>query len=338
MKVLITGTAGFIGFHLVTKLHASGFEIVGLDNINNYYDVRLKYDRLKEHDISKKNIKFNTLIHSKTLKNYRFVQLNLEDKQLINSLFKTEKFEIVIHLAAQAGVRYSIENPYSYINSNIMGFMNIIEGCRNFPVKHLYYASSSSVYGGNNKAPFEEIDNVDNPTSLYAATKKANELIATSYHKLYNISCTGMRFFTVYGPWGRPDMAYYLFTKAILDGDSIKVFNNGNLKRDFTYIDDIINSIYLLIEKDMSLIKCINRLLNIGNNKSIKLLEFISKLESSLNKKAKMELLPMQKGDVLQTYANIDKLVKITGYRPRTNLDEGLEKFTFWYNNYITSL
>lgn len=337
MKTLITGAAGFIGFHLVRTLFYKGFEVVGLDNINDYYDVKLKYARLKELGINPDRIKYDELLQSKELTNFSFIKLNLEDKARIDLLFQNEKFDIVINLAAQAGVRYSIENPSAYVNSNLVGFINILEACRRNPIKHLYYASSSSVYGKNKKVPFSEEDNVDNPVSLYAATKKANELLATSYHNLYDISCSGLRFFTVYGPWGRPDMAYYSFTDAILKGQTIKVFNNGNLKRDFTYIDDIISSIELLIERDKHEIKKLNRILNIGNNKPVKLLDFISTIENALNKGAKKKFLPMQQGDVLETYANIDRLIKITGYEPKISISEGVSRFTSWYCDFLAS-
>ncbi len=337
MTVLITGAAGFIGFHLANKLYTKGFKIVGLDNINDYYDVNLKHARLEEHGICKNRIEYGVLVQSEKLSNYSFIKLNLEDKEQIDAIFQNHKFDIVINLAAQAGVRYSIENPYAYVNSNLVGFMNILEACRNNPIKHLYYASSSSVYGKNKKTPFSEKDNVDNPVSLYAATKKANELLAASYHNLYNISCTGLRFFTVYGPWGRPDMAYYSFTEAILKGETIKVFNNGNLKRDFTYIDDIIESIGLLIEKDKLKVTKLNRVLNIGNNKPVKLLDFISTLENALNKSAKKKFYPMQQGDVLETYADIDQLIKITGYHPKVSLSEGIKRFTSWHCDFLVS-
>jgi len=330
MKILVTGAAGFIGFHLVSRLVTEGFEIVGLDNINDYYDVNLKYARLKEQGINTAKIKYGEIVQSEELTNHRFVKLNLEDKEQIDKLFQNEKFDLVINLAAQAGVRYSIENPYAYLNSNLVGFMNVLEACRHNPVKHLYYASSSSVYGKNKKVPFSENDKVDNPVSLYAATKKANELLAASYHNLYDISCTGLRFFTVYGPWGRPDMAYYSFTEDILNGKTIKVFNNGNLKRDFTYIDDIIESIYLLFQKDKANSSHVNRVLNIGNNKPENLLDFISILENELGIKAKREFLPMQPGDVYETYADINKLIDLTGYTPKVKLQTGLSNFVRW--------
>ncbi len=333
-SVLVTGASGFIGFHLVNRLAVEGFEIIGLDNINDYYDEDLKYARLNNQGINKEVVQYAEIIQSKKFDNYQFIKLNLEDKKELDILFKKNKFDIVINLAAQAGVRFSVKNPYAYINSNVVGFMNILEACRNNPVKQLYYASSSSVYGKNKKVPFSEKDNVDNPVSLYAATKKTNELLAAAYHSLYNISCTGLRFFTVYGPWGRPDMAYYSFTKDILNEKTIKVFNRGNLRRDFTYIDDIIESIYLLIKKDKTDCKHKNRILNIGNNRPENLLDFISIIEKKLGIVAKKQYLPMQKGDVYETYANVDELIKITGYKPKIKLKLGLNHFIDWYLNY----
>ena len=335
-SILITGACGFIGFHLINRLAVEGFEIIGLDNINDYYDVDLKYARLNNQGIIRNEIKYAQLKQSKKFENYRFIKLNLEDKEELNILFENSKFDYVINLAAQAGVRYSIDNPYAYINSNLIGFMNILEACRHNPVKHLYYASSSSVYGKNKKVPFSEKDNVDNPVSLYAATKKANELLAAAYHNLYDISCTGLRFFTVYGPWGRPDMAYYSFTEDILNGKTIKVFNNGDLKRDFTYVDDIIESIYLLFQKDKTKSTPVNRVLNIGNNKPENLLDFISILEKKLGIEAKKQYLPMQQGDVYETYADIDELIKITGYTPKVKLKSGLSHFIKWYRDYYS--
>ena len=335
-SLLITGACGFIGYHLVKRLATLGFEIIGLDNINDYYDLDLKYARLNNQGVYKDEIKYAEIKQSKTFDNYRFIKLNLEDKENLDILFEKNKIDCIIHLAAQAGVRYSIENPYAYINSNLIGFMNILEACRYNPIKHLYYASSSSVYGKNNKVPFSEKDNVDNPVSLYAATKKSNELLAAAYHNLYSLSCTGLRFFTVYGPWGRPDMAYYSFTDNILKGKAINVFNYGDLMRDFTYIDDIIESIYLLFQKDKISRTIVNRILNIGNNKSENLLDFISILENELGIEAKKQYMPMQQGDVYETYANIDELKKITGYSPKTNLKLGISNFIKWYRVYYS--
>ena len=334
MKVLITGSAGFIGFHLVTRLVLSGYDIVGLDNINDYYDVDLKYARLHEHGINRGKIEYSELVQSEHFENYRFIKLNLEAKEQIDALFEEEQFDIVINLAAQAGVRYSIENPYAYLNSNIVGFMNILEACRNYPVQHLYYASSSSVYGKNKKVPFSETDNVDDPVSLYAATKKANELLAASYHNLYSFSCTGLRFFTVYGPWGRPDMAYYSFSEKIIKGDTIQVYNHGDLKRDFTYIDDIIESIYKLIKVDKKTETVIKRVLNIGNNSPEKLLDFIQILENEIGTEAIKEFLPMQQGDVYETYADISQLKSIIGFTPKVDLKSGIQRYIKWYNGY----
>ena len=333
-KILITGTAGFIGYHLTELLASNNFDIIGIDNLNSYYNVNLKKDRLKQLE------KFN---------NFKFLKIDLVDKDALFELFKKEEFEYVIHLAAQAGVRYSIENPFAYIDSNITGFINILEACRNFPVKHLIYASSSSVYGANVKQPFSENDNVDHPVSLYAATKKSNELMAHTYSDLYKIPTTGLRFFTVYGPWGRPDMAYFSFTKNILEGKEIKVFNNGNLERDFTYIDDIVFAIEKLIDKtpketpnwdrvkaEPSTSFAPYRVFNIGNNKPVKLMEFISTLEKLLGKEANKKFLPMQPGDVYSTYADISKLNELIGYKPTTSIEEGLAKFVKWYRKYLS--
>jgi UDP-glucuronate 4-epimerase len=311
MKVLVTGAAGFIGFHLVNRLITEGFEVVGLDIINNYYDVNLKYSRLKECGIDEAEINENILINSNKYSNYQFIKLNIEDKKNLFNLFQKEKFDYVINLAAQAGVRYSIENPDVYISSNIVGFLNILEACRHHKIKHLVYASSSSVYGLNGKIPFSTSDNVDHPISLYAASKKSNELMAHTYSHLYNIPTTGLRFFTVYGPWGRPDMALFLFTKAILDDKPIDVYNNGKMFRDFTYIDDIVEGIYKVANnpskgnknwdnKNPNPSDSISpyKIYNIGNSTPVKLMDFISEIEKNLNKKAKINFLPLQPGDV----------------------------------------
>ncbi|MGE5797338.1 MAG: NAD-dependent epimerase [Ignavibacteria bacterium] len=332
VKILITGAAGFIGYHLTQKLCEMNYEVVGLDNLNDYYDIQLKENRLKQ---------------LKILHNFTFYKIDLNDRIGINSLFRNNKFDYIINLAAQAGVRYSLVNPYAYIESNISGFLNILESCRNYPVKHLIYASSSSVYGGNTKTPFTTNDNVDHPVSLYAATKKSNELMAHTYSNLYDIPVTGLRFFTVYGPWGRPDMAYYSFTKDIIEGKQINIFNHGEMKRDFTYIDDIIDGIVCLIDKipvpdkewennsqKVSSSFAPYRLYNIGNNKPVELMKFIEILEEKIGKKAEKKFLQMQPGDVLETYADIDDLTRLTGFRPKIKIDEGLEKFVKWYKEY----
>ncbi|MDL2223069.1 NAD-dependent epimerase [Bacteroidales bacterium OttesenSCG-928-M11] len=334
MKVLVTGAAGFIGFSLVRFLQECGVDsIVGLDNINDYYNPQLKYDRLKETGILKDSIQYGHFSQSNRYTNYRFVKLNLEDRSAIEQLFKDEQFDYVCHLAAQAGVRYSLENPHAYIDSNIVGFINILEACRQNPVRHLVFASSSSVYGMNVKVPFSEEDRVDNPVSLYAATKKANELMAYTYSHLYNIPTSGLRFFTVYGPWGRPDMAPVLFTKAIVEDKPLQVFNNGQMMRDFTYIDDIVEGIYRVINtapKETPAYK----LYNIGCSKPVKLLDFIKSLESALGKDAVLEMKAMQKGDVTQTYADTTRLEKEVGYKPQVQLEQGISRFVDWYKSY----
>jgi UDP-glucuronate 4-epimerase len=336
MKILISGTAGFIGFHLAKQLlNTRSHEIIGLDSINDYYNSQLKYDRLIATGIGQNKIKYGTLIQSELFDNYRFIQLNLEDRPALETLFTDEKFDIVCHLAAQAGVRYSIENPYSYIDSNIVGFINILECCRHKGIKHLIYASSSSVYGINSKVPFSENDRTDYPVSLYAATKKASELMAYTYSHLYHIPMTGLRFFTVYGPWGRPDMAPMLFTKAIMEGNPIKVFNNGNLSRDFTYVDDIIDGIIKMTDKISERTGQIyHRIYNIGNSHPVKLIDFIHTLEDAIGKKAVMEMYPMQQGDVYQTYADVSAMEKDFDYAPSVTLQEGIAQFIKWYKNY----
>ena len=334
MKILVTGAAGFIGFHMCEKLAKSENDIYGIDNINNYYDVGLKYDRLKELGFSKKNTSRElNEVKSKKYKNLRFSRLDITDLKSLDRLFKKEKFDVVCHLAAQAGVRYSIINPSAYTNSNIIGFLNLLECCRQNNIKKLVYASSSSVYGNNKKIPFDEKDNVDNPISLYAASKKSNELMAHAYSHLYSIETIGLRFFTVYGPWGRPDMAYYLFTKAIINNETINVFNNGKLTRDFTYIDDIVNGVsntLLLESKNTSLYK----LYNIGNGSPVNLLDFIQNIEMIIGKKSLKNMLPSQPGDVNQTYANTNNLEKDYFYKSNTDLKFGVEKFVSWYKNY----
>lgn len=331
-KILITGAAGFIGFHLAHKMIKNNFDVYGLDNLNNYYDAKLKEDRLKVLQY---------------YSNFSFQRINLAKKDDLFKLIAKVNPSIVINLAAQAGVRYSIINPQAYVESNLVGFANILEACRIYQVKHLFYASSSSVYGANKKVPFSETDNVDHPVSLYAATKKSNELMAHTYSNLYNIPTTGLRFFTVYGPWGRPDMAYFSFTKDILEGKEIDVFNNGDMERDFTYIDDIVEGIIKLIDKppvsnadwdyfnpDPATSFAPYRIFNIGNNQPVKLLEFIKVLEKKLKKEANKVFLPMQPGDVKTTFANIDRLSEAIGFKPKTSIEEGLNKFVEWYREY----
>lgn len=326
MKILITGTAGFIGFHLAKKLLDEGHTVIGYDNINDYYDVNLKYARLDELGICKNEIKDNKKTLSKKYKNHKFIKANLEDSNVLNKLFEEEKFDAVCNLAAQAGVRYSIENPHAYIQSNIVGFTNILEACRNYDVKNLSYASSSSVYGLNKEQPFKTTDKTDSPISLYAATKKSNELMAHAYSHLYGIKTTGLRFFTVYGPWGRPDMAPMLFADAISNDRAIKVFNNGEMSRDFTYIDDIVEGIIKVIKKPSDF-----KIYNIGNNSPIALMDFIKNLENSLGKKAEKIFLPMQDGDVVSTYADVSELIKDFAYKPNTKLEDGIKEFVNWY-------
>lgn len=332
MKILVTGAAGFIGMTTSLRLLARGDEVIGLDNMNDYYDVVLKQNRLKR-----------LTSHA----NFKFVQLDVEDRSGIESLFAEEKFEKVIHLAAQAGVRYSLKNPHAYVDSNLIGFVNILEGCRHNKVQHLVYASSSSVYGGNTKMPFSEHDSVDHPVSLYAATKKANELMAHTYSHLYNLPTTGLRFFTVYGPWGRPDMALFLFTKAIMDGRPIEVYNYGNMQRDFTYVDDIVEGVVRVVDRvaapdleyspsiaDPATSNVPYRVFNIGNNNPVPLLDFIACIEAALGKKAEKNLLPLQDGDVPATYANTDALQDWVGFVPGTSIQTGIENFVSWYRKY----
>lgn len=339
MKILVTGAAGFIGFFVCKELLKKGHLVVGLDNINDYYDINLKYARLNELGIDiKKAEKFNLFTEStKYPEAFKFIRMNLEDRVTLPELFMKEKIDVVCNLAAQAGVRYSLENPQAYIDSNVVGFLNILECCRNHNIKHLVYASSSSVYGLNKKIPFETSDNVDYPISLYAATKKSNELMAHTYSHLYGFPTTGLRFFTVYGPWGRPDMAMFLFTDSIIKGKPIKVFNNGEMERDFTYIDDIVEGVVRILEKDASSKKTIQqsyKIYNIGNNQSVKLMDFIKTIEKCLNITAKKEMFPMQPGDVSATWANVDDLIHDYDYRPNTSIKNGVQKFTEWYKNY----
>ena len=338
MKILVTGAAGFIGFYVSKVLLDKGHQVVGLDNVNDYYDVNLKYARLKELGINKKDAsRFNNLCSSADNHNFSFIKMNLEDRLELPKLFENQKFDIVCNLAAQAGVRYSLENPESYIDSNMVGFLNILECCRNYNIKHLVYASSSSVYGLNKKIPFSTDDNVDHPISLYAATKKSNELMAYTYSHLFKIPTTGLRFFTVYGPWGRPDMAMFLFTDAISNNRPIKVFNHGNMERDFTYIDDIVEGVVRIIEKqpdERIRNKELYKLYNIGNNNSVKLLDFIKEIELNLGKESKKDMLPMQPGDVERTWANVDELIKDYNYSPNTSIKEGVKAFIDWFKLY----
>jgi len=321
MKILVTGGAGFIGFHLSKRLLSDGFEVIGYDNLNDYYDVNLKYARLE------------------ILKNYEkftFIKGDLADKDAVFSVFTEHKPEIVVNLGAQAGVRYSITNPDVYIESNIIGFFNILEACRHNPVKHLLFASSSSVYGNQKKTPFSTEDNVDHPISLYAATKKSNELMAFTYSHLYKIPATGLRFFTVYGPFGRPDMAYFSFTNKIIKGEPIKIFNNGDMYRDFTYVDDIVEGICNMLQRPPKEDENGDsyKVYNIGNNKPEKLMYFIETLEKAIGKTAKKEFLPMQAGDVYQTYADVTDLAHDFNFKPSTSIEDGLAKFAAWYKEY----
>ena len=314
MKILVTGAAGFIGFHLCKSLLDYDNEILGIDNLNDYYDPNLKLARLEQ---------------LKPLENFKFEKIDIADRESLTQSFQSFKPNKVVNLAAQAGVRYSIENPYAYMNSNLVGFINIIELCRHNDVEGFIYASSSSVYGGNTKIPFSVEDRVDKPIALYAATKRANELIAHSYSHLYGLHTTGLRYFTVYGPWGRPDMALFIFTNKIISGEPIPVFNNGNMKRDFTYIDDIIAGTRAAIEKNY---KC--EIFNLGNHKSEKLMDIISLIEQNLGKKAEINFLPMQPGDVHESFSDIDKTEKMLGYEPTTDVDVGIGKFLEWYKGY----
>lgn len=344
MKILVTGAAGFIGFFVAQSLLDKGHTVVGLDNINDYYDSNLKYARLLELGISKTDAEhFNRLSYSESYPNFSFIRLALEDRENLPNVFKEQHFDTVCNLAAQAGVRYSLENPEAYIDSNVVGFLNILECCRNFDIKHLVYASSSSVYGLNEKIPFETTDHVDHPISLYAATKKSNELMAHSYGHLYGFKTTGLRFFTVYGPWGRPDMAMFLFTDAIIKGKPIKVFNNGQLERDFTYIDDITEGVVRVLETKMDDThgkgqKEHYKIYNIGNSKSVKLLDFIVAIEESLGITAKKDMMTMQPGDVEKTWANVDDLIADYGYSPNTPIKIGVQRFVEWYKVYYSSL
>lgn len=321
-KVLVTGAAGFIGYHLCTLLTQNEFSVTGIDSLNSYYDLSLKLDRVE------------CLTENP---HFRFQVLNICDKSALDELFQQNRFDLVINLAAQAGVRYSIEQPYKYADSNLIGFLNILEACRNFPVEHLLFASSSSVYGLNSKVPFSVGDTTDKPASLYAATKKANELMAYSYAHTYGIPCTGMRFFTVYGPYGRPDMAYFSFTKRILEGTPIQLYNHGKMQRDFTYVDDVVKAIHKLVQIPPAADEETGnsyRVVNIGNNSPVQLLYFVQVIEQLTGKKAAIEFKEMQMGDIETTYANIDRLKRITGFTPETSIEEGMRKFVAWYCDY----
>lgn len=340
MKILVTGSAGFIGFHLTKRLLNEGYDVIGLDNLNDYYDVELKKDRLKLLGI--KQINENTLVSSTSNNNYQFYKTDLENRDSVEQLFDEENFDVVINLAAQAGVRHSLKNPYTYIDSNVIGFLNILEGCRHNNISHLIYASSSSVYGANKKMPFKTSDVVDHPVSLYAASKKSNELMAHTYSYLYDIPTTGLRFFTVYGPWGRPDMALFIFTKAMLEGKPIDVYNYGKMARDFTYVDDIIEGIYRLLSKAPDnhnkqlgkKTKAPYQLFNIGYGSPVKLMDFIHEIEKNLNIEADKNLMEIQPGDVEKTWADIENLKKLTGFQPQVNVEEGIRRFIDWYKKY----
>ena len=347
MKYLVTGAAGFIGYHVSKALIARGDEVIGLDIVNSYYDVNLKYARLADLGITRNDIQIGKKLISYINPKFEFIQLDLVEKKPLMDLFEQEEFDVVIHLAAQAGVRYSLTHPEVYIESNISAFLNILEGCRFNSIKHLVYASSSSVYGSNEKMPFSTSDTVDHPISLYAASKKANEMMAHTYSHLFGLPTTGLRFFTVYGPWGRPDMALFLFTEAILEGKPIQVFNYGNMKRDFTYVDDIVEGIIKVADRpakpnpdfdpqnpDPGSGKVPYKIYNIGNSKPVLLMDYIKAVESGLGKKAIMELLPLQPGDVPASHADVSDLVRDTGYKPETRIEDGVKAFTDWYLNY----
>ena len=347
MKILVTGTAGFIGSFTAIRLAQRGDEVVGLDNINDYYDVNIKFGRLEKDGINPGEAESGRLVQSEKYPAYRFIRMHLEDREGLNQIFSEEKFHMVCHLAAQAGVRYSLTNPYAYIDSNIVGTMNILECCRHHDIQHLVYASSSSVYGLNEKYPFSTHDNVDHPISLYAATKKSNELMAHTYSHLYGIPATGLRYFTVYGPWGRPDMALFIFTKAILEGRPIDVFNHGNMKRDFTYIDDIITGTIKVLDNppesnpswsgenpDPSGSQAPYKLYNIGSSSPVGLMDFIDAIEESLGRKAKKNFLPLQPGDVPKTWADVEDLVELFGYAPSVTVKEGVARFVRWYMDF----
>lgn len=346
MKILVTGAAGFIGFHLSNRLLKEGHEVVGLDVINDYYDVNLKYSRLSILGLDRDEIKDGELVHSTRNKSFSLIKISLESPETV-PFIQNGKFDAVVNLAAQAGVRYSIENPMAYMQANMVGFLNILEGCRHGKVGHLVYASSSSVYGLNENMPFSIHDNVDHPVSLYAASKKSNELMAHTYSHLYNLPTTGLRFFTVYGPWGRPDMALFLFTKAIFEGNEIQVFNHGKMKRDFTYIDDIVEGVFRVTmntakpntewtgkKPDPGTSKAPFRVYNIGNNNTVELMDFITEIEKQTGKEAKKNMLPIQPGDVSATWADVQDLINDLDYKPNTSIGYGIEQFINWYKSY----
>ncbi len=333
-KVLITGSLGFIGYHLAKQLIKENYQVVGIDNINSYYNVKLKYDKFPLLGIKEVNLWPNKLFHSKKYSNFKFAKIDITDRYQIEELFRQEKFDIVVNLAAQAGVQYSIENPHSYIENNITGFINLIDACKTNNVKHFIYASSSSVYGNRDDVPFNEKDAVDKPISIYAASKKANELIAHTYSHLHQLKTTGLRFFTVYGPWGRPDMAPFIFTKNIIEGKEIVVFNNGNLERDFTYIDDIVNGVIKVISKKPKT-EYLYNIYNIGNSKPVNLMDFINTIEKSVGKKAIINYKPLRKGDVYRTYASTKKIQEDFFYYPQTDIEIGIDRFVGWYKDYF---
>ncbi len=348
MKVLVTGTAGFIGSFTAQRLLERGDEVVGLDVVNDYYDVNVKYGRLERSGIEVAKVEYGKLLDSAKYPNYKFIKLDLDDKEGIDALFASQKFDRVCNLAAQAGVRYSLINPHAYMSSNITGFLNILESCRKYGIEHLAYASSSSVYGLNETQPFSVHHNVDHPISLYAASKKSNELMAHTYSHLFGIPTTGLRFFTVYGPWGRPDMALFLFTKAILEDREIEVFNNGEMQRDFTYIDDIVEGVVRVIDTpakanptwsgahpDPGTSKAPYKIYNIGNSSPVRLMDFIEAIESSIGKTAKKKFMPIQPGDVPSTYADVSDLIEDLGYKPNTDIKTGVENFVQWYREFF---
>jgi UDP-glucuronate 4-epimerase len=331
-KILITGVLGFIGYHLAEKLISEGYDVVGIDNINSYYDVRLKYAKLPILGIDEDSIWPNVIHKSKKYNNFKFSKVDITDRYNLEQLFEKERFDIVCNLAAQAGVQYSITNPHTYIENNITGFINVIDACRHYDIKHFVYASSSSVYGNREDVPFKETDNVDRPISLYAATKKANELMAHSYSHLYKLKTTGLRFFTVYGPWGRPDMAPYIFVKRISEGKPITVFNNGNMERDFTYIGDIVDGIYKVIQKESK--KPHYKVYNIGNSVPINLNEFVKTIEKTVGKKAIINHLPMRQGDVKKTFSDVTNLQNDFDYTSKTDIQKGIKSFYQWYEKF----